>query len=379
MRYSGTIEGFYGQPWSDSQRLLLFKWTQQWGMNSYLYAPKDDLKHRKLWRELYNAEELVELQTLIQQASLSGVDFIYAISPGLDINYETESELLLKKIDQVITLGCKKFAILFDDIPDNTPDAKAQASITNQVLNHIPDDRLLFCPTVYCDMMAQYKVSENEYLLELGQLLDANIDVMWTGPEVVSLEIPVDSIVNLQKVIKRKPVIWDNIHANDYDLHRMFVGPFSCRPIELKNEVEGIMSNPNCQFWVNYIPLKSLAIYCESDSYNPRNEYLKMIPEWMAHFGEHDLTVDEMTLLGDCFYLPGESGELAKTAIDNKQQFSKTVHSMYEKIANISNREMFYALHKYFWELRTVACAVDGRSITHKQSDVVINLLERLK
>ena len=379
MRYTGTIEGFYGQPWSDSQRILLFSWMKQWGMNSYLYAPKDDLKHRKLWRELYSEQELADLKKLIQEASLAGVDFIYAISPGLDIDYNTETELLLKKIDQVIALGCKKFAILFDDIPDNNPDAKAQAAITNQVLQHIPDDRLLFCPTVYCDMMAQYKVAENEYLLELGQQLDSNVDLMWTGPEVVSLEIPVDSIVNLQKVIKRKPVIWDNIHANDYDLHRMFVGPFSGRPVELKNKVEGIMSNPNCQFWVNYIPLKSLAVYSESDSYNPRAEYLKMIPEWMYNFGKHDLTVEEMTLLGDCFYLPGESGELAKTALDNKVDFSKTVHSMYEKIANISNREMFYALHKYFWELRRVACAIDGNPVTHKQSDVVISFMERLR
>ena len=27
------------------------------GMNTYLYAPKDDLKHRALWRDLYSPEE----------------------------------------------------------------------------------------------------------------------------------------------------------------------------------------------------------------------------------------------------------------------------------------------------------------------------------
>lgn len=26
-------------------------------MNTYLYAPKDDLKHRALWRDLYSPEE----------------------------------------------------------------------------------------------------------------------------------------------------------------------------------------------------------------------------------------------------------------------------------------------------------------------------------
>lgn len=30
---------------------------QSFGMNTYLYAPKDDYKHRLDWRELYSPEE----------------------------------------------------------------------------------------------------------------------------------------------------------------------------------------------------------------------------------------------------------------------------------------------------------------------------------
>lgn len=30
---------------------------QKWGLNTYLYAPKDDYKHRMFWRELYSVEE----------------------------------------------------------------------------------------------------------------------------------------------------------------------------------------------------------------------------------------------------------------------------------------------------------------------------------
>ena len=46
----GVIEGFYGQPWSEAERVELFDWMRNWRLNSYLYAPKDDLKHRALWR-----------------------------------------------------------------------------------------------------------------------------------------------------------------------------------------------------------------------------------------------------------------------------------------------------------------------------------------
>lgn len=30
---------------------------QKWGLNTYLYGPKDDLKHRLLWREAYSPDE----------------------------------------------------------------------------------------------------------------------------------------------------------------------------------------------------------------------------------------------------------------------------------------------------------------------------------
>ena len=43
----GTLEGFYGRPWRLDQRLQLFEWMKEWdGMNTYMYAPKDDLYHR---------------------------------------------------------------------------------------------------------------------------------------------------------------------------------------------------------------------------------------------------------------------------------------------------------------------------------------------
>jgi protein O-GlcNAcase/histone acetyltransferase len=54
----GVVEGFYGRPWKYEQRRELFHLMQCWDMNAYLYAPKDDRKHRADWREAYIAEEL---------------------------------------------------------------------------------------------------------------------------------------------------------------------------------------------------------------------------------------------------------------------------------------------------------------------------------
>lgn len=74
-----------------------------WEMNSYLYAPKDDEKHRAFWRDLYSLEEAADLSHLIKETTSKGINFIYAISPGLDITFSSSQEiaLLKKKLDQV--------------------------------------------------------------------------------------------------------------------------------------------------------------------------------------------------------------------------------------------------------------------------------------
>ena len=116
----GTLEGFYGRPWRTDQRHQLFQWMQDWdGMNTFMYAPKDDLFQRKNWREKYPESELGELKELIQACHQKNLGFIYAISPGLDITYSSESDWdsLKNKVNQIQQIGCTQFAILFDDIP----------------------------------------------------------------------------------------------------------------------------------------------------------------------------------------------------------------------------------------------------------------------
>ena len=72
-------------------------------MTSYLYAPKDDYKHRAYWREMYTVEEAEHLTSLIHTAHQHGVTFIYGLSPGMDITYSSQKEMaaLKRKLDQV--------------------------------------------------------------------------------------------------------------------------------------------------------------------------------------------------------------------------------------------------------------------------------------
>src|SRR5215831_14284338 len=84
---AGVIEGFYGQPWTPAERLELFDWMAGWGLNAYLYAPKDDLRQRATWREPYPDGEGDQLRHLPGACHQRHLHFIYALSPGLDIRY----------------------------------------------------------------------------------------------------------------------------------------------------------------------------------------------------------------------------------------------------------------------------------------------------
>ncbi|XP_039956052.1 protein O-GlcNAcase isoform X2 [Bactrocera tryoni] len=275
----GVIEGFYGRPWTTEQRKDLFKKMKKWGMDSYVYAPKDDYKHRAYWRELYTVEEADHLTSLITAAREHNVMFYYALSPGLDMSYSSPKEIqtLKRKLDQVSQFGCEAFALLFDDIDSEMSKvdkeafqtfANAQVSVTNEIFTHLGNPRFLFCPTQYCSTRAIPTVHDSEYLNTLGSKLNHDIDIMWTGNKVISKIISLESIQEITEILRRPPVIWDNLHANDYDQKRVFLGPYSGRSPELIPHLRGVMTNPNCEFHANTIAIHTLASWskCSLDS-----------------------------------------------------------------------------------------------------------------
>uniref|UniRef100_A0A8K9X8I3 GH84 domain-containing protein n=1 Tax=Oncorhynchus mykiss TaxID=8022 RepID=A0A8K9X8I3_ONCMY len=177
----GVVEGFYGRPWSMEQRKVLFQWMQRWELNTYLYGPKDDLKHRLLWREVYSPEEEGQLHTLIVESEKRGLRFVYSLSPGQDIVFSSSCDLSLlkRKLRQVSKLGCQAFAILFDDIDHSLCQADSQAfssfahaqvSVANEIYRFLGEPPVfLFCPTEYCGSLCSPSVSKSPYLMTVGE------------------------------------------------------------------------------------------------------------------------------------------------------------------------------------------------------------------
>ena len=79
------------------------------------------------------------------------------------------------------------------------------------------------------------------------------------GPKVVSRLLSPELMEEVRSVIKRRPVIWDNLHANDYDQTRLYLGPYEGRPPELLNIVGGVLTNPNCEYEANFVAFHTLA------------------------------------------------------------------------------------------------------------------------
>nr|XP_019939226.1 PREDICTED: protein O-GlcNAcase-like isoform X1 [Paralichthys olivaceus] len=446
---SGVVEGFYGRPWTMEQRTELFKREQKWGLNTYLYAPKDDYKHRMYWRDMYTAEEAEQLVALISAAKQHGVDFIYAISPGLDITFSSPKEVaaLKRKLDQVKKFGCRSFSLLFDDIDaEMCPADKkafdsfahAQVAVTNEVYQHLGEpDTFLFCPTDYCATFCTPNVSQSSYLRIVGEKLLPGVDILWTGPKVVSHKISVESIEEVSSVLKRAPVIWDNIHANDYDPQRLFIGPYKDRPTELIPKLRGVLTNPNCEFYPNFVAIHTLATWCKATvdegpkdvemagdeeqdpGYSPHKALTLALSDWLQEFlstdqpgarlkkdlldeepmqtdmgessyvpgpGENPLytaeplTLDDLKLLSDLFYLPYEHGSTARTMLQEldwltnntraaaaetdqtvewcsrAKQFDdmcEAVVRMFNRLSNAPNRSILYDLYNYICDIKS--------------------------
>ncbi len=360
-----------------------------WGLNAYLYAPKDDLKHRALWRECYTAEETAALRSVADDARRRGLRFIYALAPGLDVRYGDPADFafLARRLEQLTALGLQDFALLFDDIPDRMRAedqarwgsfADAQCDLTRRVLDwvraHAPGGRFLFCPTPYCGRMADRGLGGPGYLDAIGRQLPAEVDIFWTGPEIISREISVGHLQEVGARLRRKPLLWDNLHANDYDGRRFYCGPYAGRDPAIRAAVAGILTNPNTEFPLNYVPVRTLAAFLAGGPvWDARAAYLRAMREWWPQFATvgGPVAFEDLVLLGDAYYLPHEDGPEARMLFDELTALlgsdaaawpaeqveafrvrAAQLKDFCARMAELKDRPLFYALSRRVWELR---------------------------
>ena len=262
--YRGVVEGFYGQPWSHEARLSQLDFYGRNKMNVYIYGPKDDPYHSTPnWRKPYPEKEAKQLQELVERAKQNNVIFYWAIHPGQDIKWNDEDrELLLKKFESMYDLGVRGFAVFFDDISGEGTKADKQAELLNYIDEHFIQTKgdvspLIMCPTEYNKSWTNV---EGGYLTTLGEKLNPDIQIMWTGDRVVA-NIDKQSMEFINPLIRRKAYIWWNYPVSDYVQDHILMGPTYGNGTDIKDDMTAFVSNPMEHAEASKISLYSVADY----------------------------------------------------------------------------------------------------------------------
>ena len=286
----GVIEGFYGTPWTEQQRLDMVECIGGWGMNSFIYSPKDDYFLRDGWAEPFDDEARAKLQRLLQACDAAGVTLAVAVSPGLTMKYSDPSHraALEAKLASLIEEGVHSLGLFFDDIPGQLqwPDdlrnylslAEAHANVITEMFHSAKKrgaTHFMVCPLSY------WGSPEDRYLKELCQSIDESIDVFWTGRSICSATLDLCDANAFAAATGRPPLYWDNFPVNDVAMkHELHIGPYERREPALAGASRGIVVNAMEYAESSKIPIYTIAEFLRDPfAYDPEASWHRALAE----------------------------------------------------------------------------------------------------
>jgi hypothetical protein len=246
------------------------------GYDFYWYAPKGDAFLRRRWQERHPPGETRQLARFAAECEGLGVDLGVGLSPyEIYRSFDASATRALKeKIGHLRDQGVRRLALLFDDMPGDTPElAERQGEVVDWVQANGDFDQLAVCPTYYTDDPVLDRVFTPRpagYLERLGEVLDESVEVFWTGEEVCSRAISPGHLQGVRQRLGRPVALWDNYPVNDGDRmsRHLHLRGFTGRPASLAGEVVGHAINPALQPTLTCIPAITLAAsYSEGDDY----------------------------------------------------------------------------------------------------------------
>ncbi|MGO0060183.1 protein O-GlcNAcase [Brevibacillus fluminis] len=293
----GVIEGFYGKPWTHEERVDMLAFLGRHRFNAYFYAPKDDLYLREDWQKPHTEASLAKISALIAHARQAGLAFYYCLSPGLSMQYASEAHFdkLLGKYHQLFSIGVRRFALLFDDIPAGLMHAEdkrvfrslaeAHAAVTNRLQTELAswseENQLIVCPTLY------HGTGDEPYVRELGQLVPTQIPLFWTGRFVCSPMLTEADARHFAESTGHLPFYWDNYPVNDLAMaHELHIGPIRHRDPGLHRYAAGYMANAMEYAEASKIALATIGEYLDDPyGYDPESAWRRAIQEQVGEEG----------------------------------------------------------------------------------------------
>ena len=269
----GFIEGYYGIPWSDEDRISLMEFGGEFKMTSYIFAPKDDPYHKGAqWRALYPQERLDEIKKMVDAGNAAKCRFVFTIHPfggstGVQAGtYEQDLQDLKDKFDQLYSIGVRQFGVLGDDV------GNLDRSVVIQLMNDLQkwaDDKgdvydLVFCPAGYNHSWQGNYSELNEY--DGG--FDERIQIFWTG-EAVCQPVEVKTLDHFRRYNlpegteeRRAPLFWLNWPVNDINAQRLMMGKGSLLHTDVDpQDLKGVVTNPMQEAEASKVALFAVADY----------------------------------------------------------------------------------------------------------------------
>ncbi len=283
----GFIEGYYGIPWSNEDRMSLMRFGGQFKATSYVFAPKDDPFHREKWAEAYPPEKLAEIREMAQVGNETKTRFVWTISPLAEVakisqtggdpmlKLQENTAKMLAKFDQLYDVGVRQFGVLGDDVgslPRNYVVALMHSvSEWAKAKGDVYDT--LYCPASYNSGWAWNPAELNDY--EKG--FDKNIQIFWTGSTTCA---PINqSTINTFKnssnggVTRRDPLFWLNWPVNDVDMSRVFLGKGEMLQTGIQN-LAGAVTNPMQEAEASKVAIFAVADYAwNTETFNAQKSW----------------------------------------------------------------------------------------------------------
>ncbi|CAF5055775.1 unnamed protein product, partial [Rotaria sp. Silwood1] len=162
--------------------------------------------------------------------------------------------------------------------------------------------------------------------------------------KVVSQDITVSHLLSINNILKRRVIIWDNLNANDYDQRRLCMGPYTGRSLNISNEINGILLNPNCEFELNFIPLNTLGQWFKlininekdnnynkdfiktSSIYEVNKAFEKSLIDWLPEFNKIKSANDSQQILKIDNYREGMSPKCLISSLTNEENVEESLN-----------------------------------------------------
>lgn len=307
--YLGLIEGFYGRPYSETERNFMCDFLATHNYSFYLYSPKADLHLRDHWQDdiLSDAAYVTYLQNMSATAHANHLDFGIALSPlKLTLNLDQLQNIAIRRVQELCNIThCEIFALLFDDmIKDSESVGKKQNEIINVIEQNLPDfvKHFIICPSYYTDDPVLDKLfgkRPKHYFQDLCNGLTSRVEIFWTGSKVISQDITPEYLAQVTALLGRKPFIWDNYPVNDGKniCHFLYLKKFNGRR-HLSPHITGHAINPMVQPRLSTLAACTLPlIYDDKTNEEINAAYLQQAKELWGKAFAMFLKEDNFSLL----------------------------------------------------------------------------------